>query len=317
VQRIPIKQILKWTGYPAFFLLCFVFFAYKTFPYDQLADWLVQEAGARGYEVEIIDLTHSGFTGLTFESMRVVLPATEGSPPLDIIFDELTVNTSLFSLMSDTKSYAFKAELAGGEADGDLSIGPDTLEVAADIEDVDLGAIAALREYTKIPITGTLTGEIDLSMPSEVTESTGNIELTIEGLSLGDGETQLEIPNWGGLTLDRADAGNLELVATIEDGVLQLERAKSHGADLKIDALGKIRLLRPMRRSELDLMVRVKIEDAYKERSAKVATMLELGATGLKPATTPDGAIQYAIAGSIGGRLRPRPAGTQAFEAPK
>jgi type II secretion system protein N len=317
VQRIPIKQILKWTGYPAFFLLCFVFFVYKTFPYDRLADWLVQEAGARGYEVEIIDLTHSGLTGLTFESMRIVLPAKDDSPPLDVIFDELTVSTSFFSLMSDTKSYSFDAELAGGEAQGDVSIGTETMDVAADVEGVDLGAIAALREYTKVPITGTLTGEVDLSMPREVAESNGSVELTIEALNLGDGKTQLEIPNWGGLTLDRADAGNLELVATIEDGVLQLERAKSHGPDLKLDALGKIRLLRPLKRSELDLMVRIKIEDAYKERSAKVATMLELGASGLESATTSDGAIQYAITGSIGGRLRPRPAGTQAFEASK
>jgi hypothetical protein len=64
-------------------------------------------------------------------------------------------------------------------------------------------------------------------------------------------------------------------------------------------------------------MVRVKIEDAYKERSAKVATMLELASSGLKAAMTPDGAIQYVIGGSAGGRLRPRAAGRLPFEAPK
>ncbi len=318
MRKIPIKRILKWVGYPLFFVVCFVFFAYQTFPYDRLADRLVQEARAKGYDLEIVDLTNAGLTGLTFESMRVVFPTEEeGSPPLDVIFDELTVKASMFSLMSDSKSYSFDAELAGGEADGDLTVGQDTLDVEAEMENIDLAAIPALRQFTKIPVAGILDGEVDLEMPSDVGESSGGVEITIEGLKVGDGESQLEIPGWGGLTVDQADAGNLELVATIEEGTAKIEQAKSHGGDLKLDMLGSVRLLRPLKRSELDLMLRIKIEDAYKERSPKVATMFELASSGLKSAMTSDGAIQYAIAGSLGGRLRPRPAGRQAFEAPK
>jgi type II secretion system protein N len=317
VRNIPIRKILKWAGYPAFFLLCFVFFLYKTFPYDRLADRLVQEAQARGYELEIIELTHSGLTGLTFESLRLALPPEGDAPPLDVIVDELTVSTSLFSLISDTKSYSFDAELAGGEADGDLTVGEDLMEVDAELEDIDLQSIPALRKFTKVPLEGTLAGEVELSMPSEVAESNGNVDLTIEALHVGDGNSAVDIPGWGGLTLDRADVGNLELSAKIEEGVANIERAKSHGKDLKLDALGRVRLLRPLKRSELNVIVRVKIEDAYKERSPKVATMLELGSSGLKPATTADGAIQYSIAGALGGRLRPRAAGRQSFQAPK
>jgi type II secretion system protein N len=305
-------------GYPMFFLLCFVFFAYQTFPYERLAARIVQEAQALGYEIEIIDLTNSGLTGLTFENLRLVLPSEgEDSPALDVIVDELTVSTSLFSLVSDTKSYSFDAELAGGEADGDLVLGPDTMEVDAELDDINLEALPALRKFTKVPLAGTLNGDIAIDMPSEVAESTGSIEITIEDLNIGDGKSKLEIPGWGGLTLDRADAGNLELVATIEDGSAKIERATSHGKDLELDVLGKVRLLRPLKRSELNVMLRVKIQEAYKERSAKVATMLELASSGLKAAQTAEGAIQYTVAGSFAGRLRPRGAGTQPFEAPK
>ena len=317
MDRIPFRKILKWTGYPLFFLLCFVFFAYKTFPYERLADRLIQEAAARGYEVEIIDLTHSGLTGLSFENVRIVLPEEEGSPPLDVIFDELTVGTSLFSLMSDTKSYSFEVEIAGGEAEGDVTMGENETELDVEIEDVNLEAIPALRRYTKIPLAGTLNGEIELAMPPEVTESTGNVEITIDGLYVGDGKAKIEIPGWGGLTVDRADVGNFELVAEIEEGIAQIERGKSHGKDLELDALGKVRLLRPLKRSDLNVMLRVKIQDAYKERSAKVATMLDLASSGLESAMTEDGAIQYSVSGPIGGRLRPRPAGRQPFAAPK
>lgn len=318
MARIPIKQILKWTAYPAFFLLCFVFFAYKTFPYERLAERLEQEARIRGYELEIVDLTHSGLTGLTFESLRVVLPAEEDeSPPLDVIFDELTVGTSLLSLVSDTKSYSINAEIAGGEAEADVTLGEQRMDVEAEIDAIDLGAIPALRRFTKVPLSGILDGEIELAMPSDVDQSSGEVQLAIESLNLGDGKTQVDIPGWGGLTLDRADAGNLELVANIEEGIARIEQAQAHGEDLKLDAVGQVRLSRPIQRSELNLMLRVKIEDAYKDRSEKVATMLELASSGLKAAMTSDGAIQYMLGGSLAGRLRPRAAGRLPFEAPK
>jgi len=318
VDRIPIKKILQWTAYPLFFVFCFLFFAYKTFPYERLADRIVQEASARGYEIEIIDLTHSGLTGLTFEGLRWIVPSEEeGSPPLDLILDELTVSTSLFSLISETKSYSFDAELAGGDADGDITIGENDLDVDIEIDEVDLGALPALRQFTKIPLGGTLSGEIVLAMPSEVAESTGDIAVTIEALSLGDGKSKLDIPDWGGLTLDRAEAGDLGLTVSIEGGIAKIERATARGKDLELDALGRVRLLRPLKRSDLNVMIRAKIQDAYKERSAKVATMLELASSGLKAAQTADGAIQYTIAGAVGGRLRPRAAGKQPFQAPK
>jgi type II secretion system protein N len=305
-------------GYPIFFLVCFVFFAYKTFPYERLADRLIQEAQARGYELEIIDLTNSGLTGLSFENLRVTLPSEgEDAPPVDVVFEQLTVGTSLFSLVSDTKSYNFDAELAGGEAEGELVLGEDNMEIDAELDDIDLEALPILRKFTKVPLAGTLNGEIALAMPSEVAESTGNVEITIEGLHVGDGKSKLDIPGWGGLTLDKADAGNLELVATIEEGSANIERATSHGKDLELDVLGRVRLLRPLKRSELNLMLRVKIQDAYKNRSDKVATMLELASSGIKAAQTTDGAIQYIVAGSFASRLRPRAAGTQPFKAPK
>jgi type II secretion system protein N len=318
VDRIPFRKILTWTAYPSFFVVCFVFFAYKTFPYERLANRIVHEAAVRGYQIEIIDLTHSGLTGLTFEGLRWIVPSEEqGSPPLDLILDELTVSTSIFSLVSETKSYSFDAELAGGDADGDITVGENDFEVDIEIDEVDLGALPALRRYTKIPLGGTISGEIVLAVPSEVAESTGNIAVTIEQLSLGDGKSKLEIPDWGGLTLDRAEAGNLELTVTIEEGVANIERATARGKDLELDALGKVRLLRPLKRSDLNVMIRAKVQDAYKERSPKVATMLELASSGLKAAQTEDGAIQYTIAGAVGGRLRPRAAGTQTFQAPK
>lgn len=309
---------LKWVGYPSFFMFCFVVFAYWTFPYERLRDRLVEEAGERGYELEIIDLSPSRLSGVTLEGVRLVLPGMADEPPVDVLLSELTVRASLWSALSDTKSFSFDVELAGGDAQGDVAIGEDNFEIDAEFSDIELGQVPALRRFTKLPVTGKLTGEIALAMPSEVDASNGNVDLTIEAVRIGDGETKVDIPGWGGLTLDQADAGNLTIQATVDEGTANIDNLKADGTDLKLDVVGNVRLARPMKRSQLNLMVKAKIEDAYKERSPKIATMLDLASTGAayKAALTPDGSLQYKIAGPPTGRIRPQGAGNQPFKAP-
>ena len=312
------QSALKWAGYPAFFMFCFIVFAYWTFPYERLRDRLIEEAGDRGYELEIIDLSPSRLSGVTLEGVRLVLPGKADEPPVDVLFDELTVRASLLSALSDTKSFSFDAELAGGNAQGDVTIGEDNFEVEAELSDIELKQIPALRRFTKIPVAGKLDGEVILTMPSEIGESNGNVALTIEALSIGDGKTKVDIPGWGGLTLHEADAGNLDVQATIEEGTISIKSFKADGKDLKLDVVGNVKLARPMKRSQLNLMLKAKIEDAYKKRSPKVATMIELASSGAayEAALAPDGSLQYKVTGSPSGRLRPQGAGKDPFRAP-
>ncbi len=318
LPEVSWRNALRWAGYPAFFVFCFVVFAYWTFPYERLRDRLVEEAGERGYGLEIIDLSPSRLSGVTLEGVRLVLPADGDEPPVDVVFDELTVRASILSALSDTKSFSFDANLAGGNAQGDVAIGEENFELDAELSSIELKQIPALRRFTKIPVTGKLDGEINLEMPSEVGESMGNVTLTIEAMSVGDGKTKLNIPGWGGLTLDEADAGNLNVQATVEEGTATIESFKADGKDLKLDVLGNVRLARPMKRSQLNLMLKAKIEDGYKARSPKMAAMIELASTGdaYKAALAPDGSLQYKVNGSAAGRLRPQGAGKEAFRAP-
>lgn len=320
-ERLPDiswRSALRWAGYPAFFMFCFIVFAYWTFPYERLRDRLVEEAAKRGYELEIIDLSPSRLSGVTLEGVRVVLPGKGDEQPVDVLVDELTVRASLLSAVSDTKSFSFDADLAGGNTQGDVAIGEDNFEIDMELSDIELEQIPALVRFTQIPITGRITGEITLAMPAKIGESNGNIALTIEEMTVGDGETKVDIPGWGGLTLDKADAGNLDVQATIEEGTASIDQLRADGKDLKADVVGTVKLARPIDRSQLHLMVKAKIEDAYKSRSPKVATMIELASTGAayKAALTPDGSLQYKIDGSPSGRLRPQAAGKEPFRAP-
>ncbi|MEM7433882.1 MAG: type II secretion system protein GspN [Myxococcota bacterium] len=312
------RRALRWAGYPLFFLFCFVLFAYWTFPYEKLRDRLVELAAQQGYELEIIDLSPSRLSGVTLEGVRLVIPGKGEDPPVDVLIDELTVRASWLSALTSTKSFTFSAELAGGDADGDVSIGEDDFEVDAEFDAINLKRIGALRRFTKLPVEGTLTGELSIAMPSEVAESTGSVDLTIGEMTIGDGESKVTVPGWGGLTLDKASVGDLEIQATIEEGKAAIDRFKADGEDIKLDVLGQIKLARPIPRSQMNLIVKAKIEDAYKTRSPKVATMIDLASTGkdYQAALTPDGSLQYKINGSAAGRIRPVAAGKEPFKQP-
>lgn len=321
-KRLPSfswQRAAKWAGYPAFFIFCFIVFAYWTFPWDRVRDRIIDMAAQQGYELEIVDLSPSRLSGVTLEGVRLVLPAEGDDPALDVVIDELTVRASLFSALSSTKSFSFDAELAGGDAQGDVAVGEDNFELEAAFDTIDLKRIPALRRFTKLPVEGTLDGEVVIALPAEVGESSGNIDLTIGSMSVGDGKSKVSIPGWGGLTLDRADLGDLEVQAVIEDGNAEIETFKADGDDIKLDVLGRVKLAKPMPRSQMNLLVKTKIEDAYKTRSPKVATMLDLASSGrdYKAALTPDGSLQYKISGSAAGRLRPVGAGKEPFRMPQ
>lgn len=341
---IPMKKVLPWIGYSAFFVFCFFAFAYWTFPYDRVRERIIAEAGKLGYDLEIVDLSPSRLTGATLTGVRVVFPEGRRSrgtgragtsnarppgqpsgpgrhgPPPELTLDELTVRASPLSWLSGRTAVKFDAELAGGEIEGRIDLGSeDDMAFEAEFSDLDLRRIPATREFIPIPLSGRAKGLIDVEMPADVGESTGEVDISIAELRVGRGETKVEIPGWGSLTVEEANLGTFELVGTIEDGSFDIERASANGPDIEFDAAGSVALARPLRRSQLDLLVRLKIEDAYLKKSAKVATALELASqqSGFKAAETADGALQYEVKGSLGGRLRPKPAGDKPFRKPK
>ena len=78
--RDLMKKLGKWVGYPLFFVFCLLLFAYWTFPYDRVRDFIIQEVenprgpGDRrrpsGYQLEIVDLSPSWVTGVELTGVR-------------------------------------------------------------------------------------------------------------------------------------------------------------------------------------------------------------------------------------------------------
>lgn len=325
MPKVPLlRRVLPWLGYAAFFVLCFLVFAYWAFPYDRLRSFAeqqfkVSQGPAKRFALGIGELGPSGFLGLAAQDVTYTKLATvKGATPGSLTVDELSVQPSLFGLLMGRRGGSFEAQAGGGTATGEVSQSEEELEVEAELEDLDVAQLG-LGEYLGVPMTGRATGTVDLHLPKDATQSQGKIDLVVRGVTLGDGEAKIAIPGMrDGFTLERLNAGKLEVRVAIKDGTATVEKFAADGKDINLDLSGTARLANPVRRSRLKLTFMAKFSDAYKERDAKTKAVFELMGfrPELKRATTPDGALRFLINGTVGvpqarpaGRIPKRPQG--------
>lgn len=318
------KRMAKWVGYPLFFLFVFLLFAYWTFPWDRVRDYVVQEveqpmrSGRRvpsGFELEIVDLSPSWVTGVELTGVRLVkLPTEADERPVDVTFERLHARVGLLAALAGDLEVDFEAVVAGGDVSGHFEQSGEDLAFDVALESVNLRRISLLRAYLPLPMQGKLGGSVALALGERPNTATGAIDLRIEGVKVGDGQAKLAVEGLGdGVTVDEIDAGDLRLEAAIEDGVLNVRRLQGRGTDLEVDGSGEFRLMRPFELSRADVLLRLNFSDAYKEKSDRTRalfSLLELQPR-LRSFKTSDGALQLRVAGTLAGRVTTRGAGSE------
>lgn len=325
------RRVATKLAYPAFFFTMFLFFCYRTFPYDRLKDFLVDRvngsAASRGpgsspgYELEILELEPYWFTGVELTGVTVRRrpeSPTERTAPLAV--PSLTARVSVLPLVLGRANVSLVAQTTTGEIDADVDAGFDGVvqQIDASFRDVNLRHVSAAGLVGKVPMKGMFTGTIDLDMTSG--KATGLIDLTIRGLELGDGTTRVPVPGTmlaGGVTLEIIRAGNFQLTTRFTDGVGRVERLASRGADLELRGVGDIRIDRDPRLARLDLFLAARFTDAFKNKSDRTRSMFQLMEMNgrIRQAKSSDGSWQFRLRGSPGGQMIPTPAGAERFPA--
>jgi type II secretion system protein N len=320
------KRILRYAGYTAFWFFCFVIFAYWTFPYDRVKDFIIQEVerpmgpGERripsGVQLSIDELSPSFITGVDLEGVTYTqLPEEPDGEPTEVEIEEATVRVSLLSLLTGGLGVSYDLSIGGGNIEGEFEQSDTSQHVVAQMSEVDLSKLGVIRGLIGLPVTGKLEGNVDITVAEEAEQTAGSLAVTIEDLQIGDGEAKFPVGGMSeGLTIERIEAGNLTLELEVEEGVAELKEFSSDGPDLALAASGNIRLAQPFERSRMDLLLRVAFTDRYKEKSdltTRLFAALEL-APQVRPARTDDGALQYRVTGAFGGRgPATRPAGRE------
>lgn len=303
--------------YPLYFVFCLLTFAYCTFPYDRVRDRIEEEAerAMPGSDLEIVSLSPSWLTGVEMNGVSLTLPAeTPEDRPTAVSLTRVHAHFGLFSYLFGTTALSYSAELGGGGTiDGVYEESETATHVQAHLDGIMLGRIGPLRRFVMLPVAGTLAGDVDVTIGEEVDATQGNVTLTIAGLTIGDGRSRAMIPGMrSGITVEQLNAGDLNVRIQVERGVGRIQQLSTSSDDIDIRGAGTVRLIRPVRMSGLDVMLRFDVKQPYRERNDRtraIFSMLDMS-PDVRPYRSADGAIQLRIAGSFGSSIRAQGAGS-------
>ncbi len=309
-------------GYSAFFWVWFILFAYWTFPYDRVAAYITDRVDKSnyGYSVEIGSLSPYWLTGIELTDVKLhktsSIAANQDKDPKakDDAFHikEARVRVGVLAFLIGNTAVGFDAELEHGELDGVYEDSGDEKKITASLEQVDLGKLGILDSIISLPVKGEVGGDVDLTLGKEPSKSFGSVKLAIRGLTLGDGKAKFKVGAMGGLTIDPIEAGTVTVEFDVKGGVGTVKKLSADGKDLEIGGSGEVRFADPIARSRMDLLVRIKFTDTYKNKSDRTKALFSLldGAPvpQVRAAKTADDALQFRLVGTLGG-MRASPAG--------
>ena len=169
--KARLKDALPYLGYVGFFVTAF-FFAYLTFPYDRLRDYVVAQANSQQQEpgkrreLRIGEMSLRPLLGVKLEDVEVRRFDNAGdSDPSVMRADMLKVSASAWSLLFGNVSYDFEGEVGEGSFEGSYEQDGDEVHISVEFDEVDL-ATAGIGSALGFPLEGKLSGEAELTLPA-------------------------------------------------------------------------------------------------------------------------------------------------------
>lgn len=321
MEKVPLKQRLRRiAAYGAFFAFCFVVSMYFTFPWGALRGRVVSELekAAPGYRFRIADISPTFTGGIRAEGVEVRKVSPRADAPPDLSLDALTLHAwpwvALKAAITKRASLSFSAEAEDGTLEGAFDQAADATDIDLTFDAMPLGRVAPLRAYVGLPAGGALSGDVALHVAEKPEATSGSIDLQVSGLTVGDGTAKLKVGMLSdGITVETIRVGKLDIEIGVEKGAIEVTKFGAAGPDLELKITGDGKLQMPLKKSKVDLVASIRFTDAYKKKSDRTRGMFALleNLPQLAPARTADGALQYRLAGSLGGQLIPRPAGKE------
>lgn len=322
----------KWltaVGYPAFFVLCFLFSLYLTFPIAMLKGVIVDEMTAQlnaaqspgqygkpgKVSAESVDVYR--LTGVALKNLVILPVTTNPDPASPVELDFVAVRVNVLPLLLKRLVVSFNVEAYGGAVTGTVHVGGEGFrelqEVHGNAAGIQWGRIAAIKDRIKLPGEGAVGGSVDLTMGKEIKEATGTIKLSGEGLAVGPGE--LAVPGFGSLTLPRIDLGVLNGDIKVSEGKTQGPPITLTGNDFQgqLDAAAQLR--KPLDASMVNNGVAMfKLSEEFLKANPRFQPVFDF-TPQLKQARDEDNAYRFRLRGPLN-NLSPRPDKTARVSAP-
>jgi type II secretion system protein N len=308
--RDRLKRNAPKIGFPLFYVFCLILFSSWTFPYAKLKDRIIvafnaqQRAAGSAQELSIDDVSSSWLTGIKMTDIRLISPPSDvasggGGPskPSELKVDEAVARIALFPLLVGNRDISYHLKAMGGTVDGSYDDRGTSNSIEANIEGVDTAQLTPLTDLLGLPIEGVIGGVVKLDMPEgKAAKANGTIAIDIRDLAVGDGKAKIK----GLLALPRLNVGTLTFAAEAKDGALRVTKFGAGGKDVELQGDGRVQFRELAVESNLDLNIRFKINDAYRNKSdatkalfgapgSNVPPVFELADPRIKQAKRPDG----------------------------
>lgn len=267
-----VRRILAWVGYPAFYLACLMVFAYVSAPWDRLKNALVSGFNSGSpLRMEIEKLSWSWhFPGISARGVKFVGsappgPDASGKPrqPPEYVVDDMYARVSVFPLLWGTTKVGFSLDGFGGGIGGMFKNASDEREFELEFDEVDAGKMPYLTEFVGAPLSGTVSGKIELKLPQgKLSSAEGTVSLHIVDFAVGDGKSKIRDT----IALPRLNAGKLDLEAEVTEGNVKITQFSTQGTDLEFVSDGRIRLMDRLESSLAEINLRYKFSEAYKNK---------------------------------------------------
>ena len=265
-------RLVRYAGYPAFFLFAFALMVYLTFPYQVLADQVAMAGRNAGFTIALGSIG-PGLSGIRVRRVRVTAPRQEGqsAEPEPLLIDELSVRPTLFPMGA-----SFKAHLFGGTADGSAGLGKKP-RLELKLKAVDL-ARANAKAALGLDVGGKVNGAVEIESNEPVTfgprgmefdasKLQGRVALTGDSLAINGGT----VANYD---LPRVDLGRLDAEVKIEPGKASVATFRTLGGDAESSLEGDIALQKLLAISQLRLKVKFKPSEDFLKRNSFIQTGL-------------------------------------------
>ncbi len=302
-------------GYPLFYVIALLVFASLTFPYRRLKEHIVgdfnatQRATNGTQELQIDDMSGYWLSGVKMTGVALLSAAAEpGKPPSRIDVDDATARYQLLPMLIGDDDVHFDAHALGGEASGAYDVSGKDRSIDLTLDALDVGKLQPLADLLGVPLGGTLSGTIRLTMPDgKASKASGAVALDFKDVWVGDGKAKIK----GALALPRIDVGALTIAGEAKDGVLKISKFVAGGKDLEVQGDGRVTMRELATDSLVDLNLKFKVNDAYRTKNdvtqslfgapgSNAPALFELADPKIKQSKRPDGFYAWFLRGALG-----------------
>jgi type II secretion system protein N len=277
--RRGFRKVVVWGGIGFLF---FVLFAWLSLPTRALAWRISHEAKARGYIVDIEDISISPFGGVTLENVRwTFAPSRPGQVPTKFVVEEIEVDISVLSLLVGNIDVSLEAQLDEGLIVANYARGSDESSFGLEITDLPLYGVPKAAQALNAPLRGILALKVDLTLPEhQFAQAHGAIELSCSSCMIGDGEEKLYVPGSAalksGVVIPEIDMGTLSGRMTVEDGVATTDGPiETKSDDVWIELSGSLTFKDPFAKSRFAMVLKFNLSETLQAESEPMRFMIQ------------------------------------------